>query len=84
VYFVVDKPVLVWYYNYRKRERKKGEKTMTNLNKINTIRKVDNGLYINDYKEYNKVIKEDRKNTVEKNPDKKWMLDPFVGYIEKK
>lgn len=57
---------------------------MTNLNKINTTKYMGNGLYIKDYTEYHKAIKEDYEKTVKANPNKKYILDPFVGYIERK
>ena len=56
---------------------------MTNLTKLNNWRHVDEGMYLKT-DEYKKALAEDRKNTVERHPEKKWILDPFVGYIEKK
>ena len=56
----------------------------TKLTKVNIMKHIGEGIYKKDLTEYNKILVEDRKNTVEKNPNKKWALDPFVGYVEVK
>lgn len=35
-------------------------------------------------KELKEELARNRKETVEKFPEKKWMRDPFVGFIERK
>lgn len=39
---------------------------------------------VSNKKELQRQHEEDRKATVERFPEKKWMLDPFVGFIEKR
>lgn len=57
---------------------------MTNINTINTTKYIGNGIYIKDYTEYNKAVRENFRNTVKANPDKRYIFDPFQGFIEKK
>lgn len=53
------------------------------LNKINTTVYVGDGLYKEDLTKWNEAVKENAKETIEKEPNAKWMFDPFVGYIKK-
>ena len=55
---------------------------MTDLYKINTQKYIGNGLYMHDSSEWVKAVKEDYERTVLANPNKRYMLDPFKGYIE--
>lgn len=53
------------------------------LNKINTTVYVGDGLYKEDLTEWKKAVEENAKETIEKEPNAKWMFDPFVGYIKR-
>lgn len=57
---------------------------MTNLTNIKTQKYIGQGLYMEDNTEWVKAVKTDYENTVKANPNKKYIFDPFVGYIEKK
>lgn len=54
--------------------------TNTKVNKYDRVN--DLGMHWFDKEAFIKDVREDRDNTVSKNPDKRYMYDPFVGYVE--
>ena len=80
------KKVLTFFGLWYNTDERKREIKERKGNKMKDLTKTIKGFNVKglvDDKEYQKMLKEDYRNTVEKNNKVTWMRDPFVGYIQK-